>query len=124
ESSLFVGVTNSLRADKSGAHDLKAVLRPPNSVIVDESVTQGSIDITYRYDWEKQSKADVIDFYSRELPNDGWALVSWSSSQSFKSSGNASFEYRGAQPLGNLSLQVNSDATVSIRVEDHLAPDA
>jgi hypothetical protein len=124
ESSLFVGVTNSLRADKSGAHDLKAVPRPPNSVIFDESVTQGSIDITYRYDWEKQSKADVIDFYSRELPNDGWALVSWSSPQSFKSSGNASFEYRGAQPLGNLSLQVNSDATVSIRVEDHLAPDA
>ena len=57
ESSLFVGQQIKLGADIAGSHDLKAVPRPPDSVIAGDKISQSQNQVTYRYDWGSVTNA-------------------------------------------------------------------
>ncbi len=116
--SLFAGYPLVLGEDMAGAYDLKAVPRPPDSIISSWKATPSSVKIGYRYDWEKHSMADLVDYYVRTLPELGWVWVS-RGGQTLEQSiapRKLYYDYAGAHPLKNLQLQVTDDRTVDLYV--------
>jgi hypothetical protein len=116
ESSLFVDQPLKLGSDAAGTHDLKAIPRPPDSVIAAEQTSQGQVQVTYRYDWEKHTKSDVLEFYLAQLPKQGWTLDSYMSLDQVRKNRSASFTYKGSESWHRLSLRVADDASVIIQV--------
>jgi hypothetical protein len=72
--------------------------------------------VTYRYDWRKHSKGDMLEFYLNELPKLGWTRTQYPSLDDVRESRQASFAYKGNEGWHSLSLQVTDSATMVVQV--------
>ena len=114
--SLFEGNPLQLGEDMPGAYDLKAIPRPPDSVITNWKASQGNVTIDYRYDWEKHGMDDIVNFYVQTLPAMGWMWTSRGGKTLEQSVAERKlyYDYAGSHPLFTLQFEVRKDRSVHI----------